>query len=343
MLRASLTASIMKRRPLLPLCLLVISTGSTAACSFDGGGLDGSDAGVAEDAAPPAADAGMADALDRDRDDDGVADDADNCPDAANFSQDDEDSDGVGDVCDNCPHVVNPGQNDVGEINAGGQPDGVGDACDPRPSGEGDSIAFFEGFNGDLSAWTVYSGDWVITDGALVQNDVQRAFRHIAWNKGAAQSFNRVALHATIAAEPTPPGDPSLQRGAGILAAFGELPNGDDVGYVCAQVASTQLGGQPSAYVAASELSGAGFNENDTGRAPWLVTPNERYFYKFSLDLTEQQQICSVRKQGVAMPVVVDGKDDSIQTAGFVGFQTFGASARFEHLVVFSLGGELDP
>lgn len=58
-----------------------------------------------------------------DRDNDGVADEDDNCPDDANRNQADADGDGVGDACDNCPSVANKGQEDT-------DGDGVGDACE---------------------------------------------------------------------------------------------------------------------------------------------------------------------------------------------------------------------
>ena len=73
-----------------------------------------------------------------DADADGVADSADNCPNAANPDQADGDKDNVGDACDplfdadgdavadaidNCPGLANPDQAD-------GDKDGAGDACD---------------------------------------------------------------------------------------------------------------------------------------------------------------------------------------------------------------------
>jgi len=58
-----------------------------------------------------------------DSDNDGVDDDADNCPGAANPGQEDGDGDGVGDACDNCPETANADQEDS-------DTDGVGDACD---------------------------------------------------------------------------------------------------------------------------------------------------------------------------------------------------------------------
>ena len=41
----------------------------------------------------------------------------------------DTDGDGVPDDSDNCPFAANPGQEDVGGIGASSGPDGIGDAC----------------------------------------------------------------------------------------------------------------------------------------------------------------------------------------------------------------------
>jgi len=61
-----------------------------------------------------------------DFDEDGVANDIDNCLLTPNSSQDDVDTDLFGDACDNCPDVYNPTQEDS-------DGDGVGDHCDGHP------------------------------------------------------------------------------------------------------------------------------------------------------------------------------------------------------------------
>lgn len=82
-----------------------------------------------------------------DSDNDGISDDADNCPNTANSNQSDADGDGLGDACDssslsdadldgvadgvdNCPSVANPDQADS-------DADGVGDACATDADGDG--------------------------------------------------------------------------------------------------------------------------------------------------------------------------------------------------------------
>lgn len=58
-----------------------------------------------------------------DIDNDGVLNDADNCPCRYNPLQEDADNDGKGDVCDNCPNIYNYYQDDI-------DGDGVGNMCD---------------------------------------------------------------------------------------------------------------------------------------------------------------------------------------------------------------------
>ncbi len=75
-----------------------------------------------------------------DKDDDGIRDDKDNCPLAANTDQEDSDGNGVGNACDkdgdgirddvdNCPLIANPTQTDMDN-------DGVGDVCEDDEDGD---------------------------------------------------------------------------------------------------------------------------------------------------------------------------------------------------------------
>lgn len=83
---------------------------------------------------------------DLDADRDGVPDEVNNCPLAANPDQQDTDQDGIGDVCatdidgdgfenaaDNCPQFANPNQADS-------DGDGIGDVCSPDADGDQDGI-----------------------------------------------------------------------------------------------------------------------------------------------------------------------------------------------------------
>jgi hypothetical protein len=65
----------------------------------------------------------ICEAQDRDGDDDGLLDVADNCPEASNPDQIDTDGDFVGQACDNCVDMFNPDQADSDS-------DSIGDACD---------------------------------------------------------------------------------------------------------------------------------------------------------------------------------------------------------------------
>ncbi|HET6374021.1 MAG TPA: thrombospondin type 3 repeat-containing protein, partial [Candidatus Polarisedimenticolia bacterium] len=85
-----------------------------------------------------------------DLDGDGVLDEADNCPAAANASQSDADGDLIGDACDNCKDAYNPAEADLdgggtislietqlGPRQRDTDRDGFGDPCDDDMDGDG--------------------------------------------------------------------------------------------------------------------------------------------------------------------------------------------------------------
>lgn len=130
--------------------------GCPAPAPYDCGRHGDCDAGPADglEADGPEADGPDIDAPDLDRDDDGVVDADDICPDDADPDQHDEDGDGRGDVCDVCPHVADPSQ-----VNLDG--DGLGDACDPRPANPRNQLVLFDPFSpASVAPWVAADGTW---------------------------------------------------------------------------------------------------------------------------------------------------------------------------------------
>lgn len=93
-----------------------------------------------------------------DRDNDGLTNENDNCPDTFNPGQYDEDFDTLGNPCDPCPFTADNLDTDL---------DGVGDFCDPNIDIPGDTIVMFEGFDEPLTGdWMLY-GNWAQGAGEL--------------------------------------------------------------------------------------------------------------------------------------------------------------------------------
>lgn len=140
--------------------LVALALATFAGCGFQPTG----EAPVVDAADDVDAPANVIDAGDGDLDDDGVADESDNCPRVANPPpQRDHDSDGAGDPCDPCPH--RPIADGGGDTDG----DGVGDPCDPR-EGKQDEIALFDGFYEPPDATWSFVGTWDhVADGGFVR------------------------------------------------------------------------------------------------------------------------------------------------------------------------------
>ena len=130
-------------------CLFVVI--GLAAC----GRVDFDPVAQSGDDAPPFAD----------RDNDGIADDIDNCVEVANPGQENEDHDALGDACDPCPPFVDtvpPTDPDD---------DGVSGNCDPSPDVPGDEIVLFDGFDATPSGAQI-DGTWTFDGTARVTSSL---------------------------------------------------------------------------------------------------------------------------------------------------------------------------
>jgi hypothetical protein len=94
-----------------------------------------------------------------DKDQDGIPDMMDNCPDVANPDQANEDGDKFGDACDPCPPFRDELSSDLDR-------DGVPNACDPNLMVTGDRIELFEGFHHGVPAW-MRTGTWTTSGDAV--------------------------------------------------------------------------------------------------------------------------------------------------------------------------------
>lgn len=115
-----------------------------------------------------------------DEDQDGVADERDNCRSVANASQADGDRDGLGDICDGCeacpPCAVGPNHDEDGDHIADGcdpcpalastdgdaDGDGVHDACDPSSAAQRHIL--FDGFGEASPHWIEIGARWDVAN-----------------------------------------------------------------------------------------------------------------------------------------------------------------------------------
>lgn len=328
------------RRLLVPGLCAMLSAG--LGCRFDSGGLGGDDVlaidaraidadPTAPDAAPPDAaftppDAAPPDAFVPlpDTDLDGVIDALDNCLAIGNPEQFDEDLDGDGDVCDNCPHVFNPTQA------GGGDGDAVGDACDPSPGASGDTILFFDGFNGATrsAGWVIGAGTdtWAVSGGSIRQIDTARELKLLYLD---TVTLTRGTVEVALTPSSIPPssamGDNS--RNIGVITAY--VP-GTGVGAGRYTLIADQINDADASYIVVGGQATTGATNSDASN--FLPGALSLQRYRISVDLTSTQQ------DGIAFDTLGGSATAThalAATAGKVGLRSRAIAAGYEYVVVF--------
>ncbi len=263
------------------------------------------------------------DGPDRDRDDDGVDDVFDNCPEQANAGQYDEDDDGVGDVCDNCPHIGNLSQLDIEETIGGVTPDGVGDDCDPSPRRGGDRLVFFDGFNEPPppGTWTL-AGPWAFAGGVARFTDM-----------GASGTLSRplqdgVDPHVIVTAVTLDSASNEMLIGGGVLVDGQPLTN---VALTCIAGRSGSSNNPPSARIVELPMA----NERGSAQLNGVALLGTRFSVSFR-GAGSQQMVrpCSVGALGAT---VVTNTNFALSSPGaHMGLFAHRVTASFAYVVVIA-------
>ena len=194
-----------------------------------------------------------------DRDNDGVADNIDNCPDLPNPGQENEDGDAFGDACDGCPPIANDTPSDADN-------DGVDDACDPDPN-MANHLVLFEGFHHGIPPGWTQTGTWTPSGDGL---DVMPVLNGTALLRMPYTGTGQVVITGGIAAAAlSSTGTTEL----GVLGAFD--PSGNDV-------IACELRDTAGSLVLAAEETKLG----TTSTAPWTfaVSSQNRVALTYDLD-----------------------------------------------------------
>lgn len=301
-----------------------VTSAGAAACAFDDGGVTGDDDDDAPDAAP-----------DLDRDDDGVADVDDNCPDVANAGQQDEDGDGVGNACDNCPHVANADQANEGETVAGAAPDGAGDACDPAPADAGNDILLFEGFDEPdaLDAWSTGAGVWAVSGGALRMTTpglLTTAYLRTTQFEGVA-----LATRVELLAVPPSGGPADTNRAFGALVAY--TPDaGAGSGYLCLDYFNPTVASPSGTHNLIALRGSQPYQVEDVVSLGDNLEQGATYDLVHVLEAQDGDLRCQVTSTALPQPSSASGSDGAFDQ-GFVALRVQYVTAAFAYIVVFAV------
>ncbi len=278
------------------------------------------DAPRAPDAPAPTNDAAPADAgvVGSDTDRDGIADAVDNCPLVANPDQADEDGDRVGNACDNCLIDANTDQ-------ANRDGDGLGDACDPRPMMPGDRLLYADLFDGHATGtWAPQSGTWTDAAGQRGQSNATGGTEQLTMP--ALPSNYTVDVDLRIdALAPI-----ALRHAAGVLMRVGTAGGGGVSGYACyldSPPGLTPQNGRVGLTRLPAQVGGNGFDDRtDIGALIQLGTA-----YRLRGQVAGDRVRCQLRL-GTVQPIE---QRDGTYSTGSIGLASEGATARFDHVVVY--------
>jgi len=245
-----------------------------------------------------------------DNDQDGVPNDADNCPDLANADQANEDGDKLGDACDPCPI-------DANDMPTDSDGDGVADACDPHPNIAGDKLVLFEGFHTGIPA------TWNVVGTAAAGND-EIALTTVADNHTAVVAPLGPLANATVTASLIV----DMQVGAFDSAATVTLPYdaSSDEGIFCelyAPMANSSNGRYISLWDAPNQVERAMNSFAWTTGVP----------YRVSLARSGNKYTCTVSNGNAH---VAQGQSGASVPAGNAGIAMYGADARAQWLMIIT-------
>ncbi len=264
-----------------------------------------------------------ADDVDRDTDDDGRPDNADNCVSVANPDQADEDSDTVGDACDNCPHIANGMQE-----NADG--DGVGDICDPNPAGMDRVVAFY-GFNGTAvpPEWGPV-GVWHVSGGTLRQPSIEVGDRILSLNM--MSDFTDVVIATdfdVVSVSPLVPAT-SSERAVSLLTRYqdGTIYG---TGYLCG-ASQNVTDANNATQLAATYQNNGTVAVGDSDPLPVRLMAGTRMSFVGSS--AGGTHACESRSGAT----VVSSFEDNQHTTGAVALRTIAVAANFRYVVVIAPG-----